>query len=295
MSAGALLWESKNGAAPPCPGRPIDLPYPHVLSADQMHSSTALRSEDFEVIIDGRRAEIGELLPGFEEASRLGVVVREDFGAVGASSLVLAAVTAFYDIQRDRHPEGFFRYADFFIFHVGRLRGNHHMLDVSPDHKEVVVEDDPEAILQAVNDRAVSHLVVPDGVAAAADFQAQTENGARARIEGALVYSPGGRVHDADVEIKGNECVDEYVAATLEGERWADEAEAEEADPKMVAWARSRLGEVPPEVADAILAERRALQVEGRTIESYRRASLDQALGLLVPAEPGRELGLESG
>lgn len=260
-----------------------------------MHSSTALRSEDFEVIIDGRRAGIGELLPGFEEASRLGVVVRQDFAAVGASGLVLAAVTAFYDIQRQRHPEGFFRYADFFIFHVGRLRGNHHMLDVSPDHKEVVVDDDPEAILRALNDRAVSHLVVPDGVPAVADFQAQTENAARARIQAALVYSPTGRADEADVEIKGNECVDEYVAATLEGERWADEADAEGGGEAMVAWARSRLGEVPTEVADSILAGRQALQVEGRTVESYRRASLDQALDLLVPAtvDPGQ--GSESG
>ena len=109
-----------------------------------MHSSVELKSEDFEIRVAGEPAAIADLLPGFGEQSRLGIVLRVDFAAVGASGLILAAVTAFYDVQRERHPQGFYRYADYFLFHVGRIRGNHNELDVFPDHKEVVVPDDPE-------------------------------------------------------------------------------------------------------------------------------------------------------
>lgn len=249
-----------------------------------MHSSVELKSEDFEIAIAGEPAAVADLLPGFEEGSRLGIVLRDDFGAVGASGLILAAVTAFYDIQRDRHPEGFYRYADYFLFHVGRIRGNHNELDVFPDHKEVVVADDPEDLLRAINDRGVTHLVVPEGQRRAAEFQPMTVNAARERIRAALLYSPSGRVADPDVEIKGNGRVDYYVWATLDAAAWADELEAEgKTDPKAIAWVRSRLGEVDDEVAAAMLAARAELEVDGRTVETLRRIAVDEALELLSP------------
>src|SRR5919199_663538 len=93
---------------------------------------------------------------------RVGAVVRTPCGAVGASTLILAAVTAFYDVQR-AGGEDFFIYPDFFLFHVGRPLGDHSMLDVWPGHKEVVVTGGPDALLEAINDRGVTHLAVEDG------------------------------------------------------------------------------------------------------------------------------------
>ena len=111
-----------------------------------------------------------------------------------------------------------------------------------------------------------------------------TVNGAMARLEGALLYAPCGRVADPDVEIKGNERVDYYVWATLEAAAWADQLEAEgETDPKAVAWVRSRLGEVEDEVAAAMLAARAELVQDRRTVETFRRIAVDEALELLSP------------
>ena len=66
---------------------------------------------------------------------------------LGANNLLLAAVTAFYDRQRARGEE-FFIYPDYFLFPVDRPLGDHSMLDVFPSHKDVVVPDDPEAIVE---------------------------------------------------------------------------------------------------------------------------------------------------
>ena len=249
-----------------------------------MHSSTELKSEDFEILIAGEAASVADLLPGFEEHSRLGVVVRDGYGAVGASGLITAAVTGFYDILRATGPDGFFRYADYFIFHVGAMHGSHDMLDVSPDHKDVLVDDEPEQILRAINDRGITHLLVPDGEPGAPELEPQTAGGARSRIRGALAYSPGGRVADPDVVIKGSERVDYYVRCVLDPRAWIEELEAEDAPPEIAEWARSRLGEVPDEVAERIIAEREELRVEGRTVETLRRIDVQRALGLLVPA-----------
>jgi hypothetical protein len=251
-----------------------------------VHSSE-LRSEQFEVAIGGRAARPVDLFPNFDEGSRIGLVVRDDFGAVGASGLLLAAITAFYDIQRARNPGGFFRYPDYFLFHVGRIRGNHMMLDVFPDHKEVVVADDPEIILRAVNDRGITHLVVPDGEARAPDFRPQTVNGAANRIEGALIYAPDGRVGGADVAILGNPLVDDYVRATLRPAEWLSGFEAEGGDPGEAAWVRSRLHEVPDAVGRRLLDERQALKRDGRTLETFRRTDVQEALRMLSPNPVG--------
>ena len=54
----------------------------------------------FAVAVGGRSASIDELFPGFGEHDRLGLVMRRPCGAVGASTLIAATITAFYDIQR---------------------------------------------------------------------------------------------------------------------------------------------------------------------------------------------------
>jgi len=122
-----------------------------------MHTAEELSSPAFAVRVGGRAATLEDLFPGFVEHDRLGVVVRQPCGAVGASTLILAAVTAFYDAQRAK-GDGFFIYPDYFLFHVGTRLGDHGMLDVWPAHKEVVVPDEPEALLRAINDRGITRL-----------------------------------------------------------------------------------------------------------------------------------------
>src|SRR5215212_3236277 len=127
-----------------------------------MHSSRELRSSSFEIEVGGVSAPLDELFEGFDELDRLGVVLTQPCGAVGASALITATITAFYDLQRARGPD-FFIYPDYYLFHVGKRFGDHSRLDIWPTHKEVVVPGDGQAVLRAVNDRAITRLVVEDG------------------------------------------------------------------------------------------------------------------------------------
>jgi hypothetical protein len=169
--------------------------------------------------------------------------------------LILAAVTSFYDVQREKHgTDGFFIYPDYFLFHVGERWGDHSMLDVWPSHKEVLLSDNPEELLRAVNDRAVTRLLVEDRKAHDASFERESLASARDRIVTSLAYSADGRVTAPDVTVAGNEVTESYVDAVVN----------ESADGR-----------------DDVRAARRHLHEGGRAVETYRRLTLDEALARL--------------
>jgi hypothetical protein len=215
-----------------------------------MHSSHELRSSSFEIRVDGGPARLEDLFEGFHEHDRLGVVMSRPCGAVGASALITATITAFYDVQRSRGPD-FFIYPDYFLFHVGGPLGDHGQLDVWPSHKEVVVPGEPELILEAINDRAITRLVVEEGEPGEPAFEREALASARARIVTCLAYSPTGRVADADVRIAAKEVTEGYVEDVLANE-------------------------------PALLRERGELFEDGVPVETYRRIGLDEALGRLT-------------
>ncbi|MCO5177778.1 MAG: hypothetical protein M9890_12550 [Thermomicrobiales bacterium] len=227
-------------------------------TGDDVHSTKELTSDMFSLKVEGREVGIPDLFPGFDDRDRLGIVVREPGGSFGASVLTLATITAFYDIQRQR-AEAFFIYADYFVFHVGQQHGNHSMIDIWPDHKEVVVEDDAEALLRAINDRAITCLLVPDGQPGNPTFGRSTVSGGCLRS--ALAYDASGRVRNADVVAVGNAVSEKYVAAAVGETVQLDEA------------ARA-----------SILACREQLIEGGRPVEHYRRIDLETARSLLEPS-----------
>jgi hypothetical protein len=193
-----------------------------------MHT-TGLRSHDFAITVAGEPATLDDVFPGFDARDRLGIVIHQRLGAAGAGSLILAAVTAFYDHLRAT-GEPFFAYADYFAFHVGADRGSLRKLDVYPAHKEVVVPNAAEPILQAINDRGVTRLLVPESPpatdAAAAPpkpaLERETRHSAQRLIRTALLYSPTGQTSGADVVVRGSAQSDAYIDAMLsnpEGER----------------------------------------------------------------------------
>jgi hypothetical protein len=230
-----------------------------------VHSSRELRSSAFEVRIAGAPAALTDVLEGFTAADRVGVVARRPCAVVGCSALLLAAVTAFYDVQRERGGD-FFIYPDYFVFHAGARTGRHNRLDIWPPHKEVVVADDPEELLRAINDRGVTRLLVEDGTPGEGGCARETLASAHARVRTALAYSATGRVRDGDVEIASGDVVEAYVEGVLE--------QSEEA---------------PLADRERLRAARAALREDGRPVETYRRIGLDEALGLLAP-RPERRL-----
>jgi hypothetical protein len=235
----------------------------------------------FEIRLAGRPARLDELFEGFGEHDRLGLVMRRPCGAVGASALITATITAFYDVQRSRGPD-FFIYPDYYLFHVGAPLGDHARLDVWPRRKEVVVEDDPERILEAIDDRGTTRLVVEEGPAGQRRLEAETVASARARIATCLAYSASGRVEGADVRIASNPVTEGYVEAILDPEARMARLRAEgdggqvRADTIAV-----RAGEVAPETRREIRLARGELLEDGVPVETYRRIDLDEALALL--------------
>ncbi len=222
-----------------------------------MHSSKELTSDAFSFTVDGAAASFADVFPDFEARDRLGVVVRSPGGALGASALILATITAFYDFERARATD-FFRYPDYFVFHVGRRVGPYAMLDIWPDHKEVAIpEGDPEALLRAINDRAVTRLLVEDGPPGAPAFERVTL--ASVRLHTALAYAANGRARDADVLVAGNAITERYVAAVLDG--------------------AAPLGD---DERATLRARRAALLAAGAPREWYRRLGREETLGLLA-------------
>jgi hypothetical protein len=244
-----------------------------------MHSSRELSSSSFEIEVGGVTAPLEELFEGFGEQDRLGVVLTQPCGAVGASALITATITAFYDIQRARGPD-FFVYPDYYLFHVGRPLGDHGRFDIWPRHKEVVLPDGADRLLEAVNDRAVTRLVVEDGAAGEPPSDPGAVASARARIETCLTYSPSGRVDDADVRIASNPVTEGYVEAILDPEARIARLRAEGNEERADAIA-ARAGEVDRASRQRILAGRSDLAEHGVPVETYRRIGLDEALGRL--------------
>lgn len=221
-----------------------------------MHSTRELTSAAFTLELAGQPVTIPELFPGFDARDRLGIVVHHPGGALGASVLTLATITAFYDLQRASGDE-FFIYPDYFVFHVGRQHGNHAMLDIWPDHKEVMVANEPEAVLRAINDRAITRLLVPDGLPGNPSFSRATL--ASGCLRSALAYAPGGRVQDADVTAAGNPVTESYVSAVINESAHLDS-----------------------ETKATLRAGREQVVETGRPLEHYRRISLDSARALLA-------------
>ena len=253
-----------------------------------MHSSRELRSSSIEITVGGREVRLTDLLAGFGEHDRLGIVISRPCGGVGASALITATITAFYDLHRARGPD-FFVYPDYFLFHVGRPLGDHARLDIWPSRKEVVVSEDPAQVLEAINDRAITRLVVEDGEPGRPAFEPEALASAHARIATCLVYSASGRVRDADVRIRSNPVSEGYVDAVLDPEaRIAHLRETNE--PARADAIEARLGEVAPEERRRIKRARSDLVENGVAVETYRRSTLDEALGLLA-AKPARATG----
>jgi hypothetical protein len=65
------------------------------------------------------------------------------------------------------------------------------MLESSPRTRKVVVPDDPEALLEAINDRAITWLLVEQCEPAPIDLRRETRASARNRIRGAFAIRLG--------------------------------------------------------------------------------------------------------
>lgn len=250
-----------------------------------MHTGRQLDEAQFRVRIGGAPSSRAELLPGWHEHDRLGVVVHETLGTVGASLLLQLAITAYYDARRSRRQGRL--YPEMYLFHVGERHGDHGLYDVFPPRKEVLVPDDPAVILEAINDRAITRLAVVDGPVEPVRHHAKEPDAALERIVSAFAYAPGGRATAADVEITA---LDARAAVNTKVVLHPKRTYAEQqriraelrTDPRVDEDPAPQVAvEVPVEVRDQIALQRAAIEHDGLPCETYRRVAVEDALGML--------------
>ena len=165
-----------------------------------MHSST-LGDSDFSIIASGQPVALAEYFRGFTNTKRLGVLAPNRLEGVGAVSLIMAHVTAFYNTYRAT-GEDFFAYPDNFTFQSREPKAAYGMFDIWPEHKDVLVGTDAVERLNAITDRGVNILLVPDGPPTPREYQRQQLASAERLIETCYAYSATGAVADPDLVIR---------------------------------------------------------------------------------------------
>jgi hypothetical protein len=255
-----------------------------------MHTARQLSESLFDVEIDGRPASREDLFRDWGPLDRLGVVIGEPFGAVGASYLLQLAITAFYDARPERRNRNAPVYPDVFVFHVGGRFGDHAFFDVYPPRKEVFVDNNPPVILEAINDRGITRLAVPDRESELVQHGWKEPAQALDRIIDAWAYTAGGRTREADVMITASSpSADANTKITLHAEESYHEKQKVRAaigdiavpETELLTLPSDRTAEVAAADRDAIREARTRLDgPRGRT-ETYRRITVRQALGML--------------
>ena len=165
-----------------------------------MHSSE-LGDSDFEIMAGGQPVALAEYFRGFTNTKRLGVLAPNRLEGIGAINLIMAHVTAFYNTYRAT-GEDFFAYPDNFTFQSREPKAAYGMFDIWPEHKDVLVGTDAVERLNAITDRGVNVLLVPDGPPASHEYQRQQLASAERLIETCYAYSATGEVADPDVVIR---------------------------------------------------------------------------------------------
>ncbi|PSP94852.1 hypothetical protein BRC91_04115 [Halobacteriales archaeon QS_4_62_28] len=166
-----------------------------------MHTTKELDRTSFEYRIDGDVVSRETVLPSVTPDDRVGIVMGTGSEGIGAGNLLLSYVTAFYRHLREVREGDFFEYPDYYTFQTTSNPADYRMLDIYPDHKNVNVEPIAEQILRAVNDRAITTLLVPNVSPTSPDVNSITLQSASRRIDHCYLYAPDGCPSNADFSI----------------------------------------------------------------------------------------------
>lgn len=259
-----------------------------------MHVVSLLKTEMFDVTIAGKPASIADLFPDWHPHDRFGLVIDEAFGGIGATHLLQSAMMAYYDIKPERRTSKAV-YPEIYAFHIGGGRGAHAPYDFWPARREVILRtSDHREILDAINDRGITRLAVPDRPMRDVVHRPKEEDAAFDRIASAFVYSATGIVADGDVIISGNDKRTEYnpnqvlrPVSEMARPRTVNSAgrPVKETEDDYTDWLLERARDVTEE--ERILARTRREELRdagGLTTERYRRVSVAEALKRLASA-----------
>lgn len=263
-----------------------------------MHVVSLLRPEMFQVEIAGQPAAIDALFPGWTALDRFGLVIDEALGGVGCTHLLQCAMMAYYDARPERRDSRAV-YPEIYAFHIGKSHGAHAPYDFWPARREVILRtEDHREILDAINDRGITRLAVPDRPPREVIHRPKEVEAALDRIAQAFVYDPSGRTPGGDIQIRGTDKRTEFnptqalrpVAELVSARRAPGAVNSagipiKEADDDYSRWLEACDAEVPPADRQRAAATRQALRSpEGLAAETYRRVPVAEALARLASA-----------
>lgn len=259
-----------------------------------MHVVSLLKTEMFDIEIDDRPASIAELFPDWHAHDRFGLVIDEPFGGLGATHLLQSAMMAYYDVKPARRTSRAV-YPEIYAFHIGKGYGAHAPYDFWPARREIILRtSDHREILDAINDRGITRLAVPDRPMRNVVHRPKEEDAAFDRIASAFVYSATGRVTGSNVTILGNDRRTEHnpnqalrPVSEIAPNRPAvvGGRPIKESEDDYLQWLIARDADVTQTDRDLAKERRTALKSpEGLTTETYRRVSIAEALKRLASA-----------
>jgi hypothetical protein len=260
-----------------------------------MHVVTLLKADMFDVTIDGKPASIAEALPDWNAHDRFGLVIDDPLGGIGATHLLQIAITSFYDVKPSRRNE-LTVYPEIYAFHIGKGYGAHAPYDFWPARRELITSRDHREVLDAINDRGITRLAVPDRPQREVVHRPKEVDAALDRIASAFVYDPSGRVADPDLVISGNDKRTEHNPNSALRPRYTDNLPAsvstaakpvKELDTSYQEWLRKREHDLTGEQRDFVEQRRQALRNDGLVTETYRRVGVREALARLASAGLG--------
>ena len=182
-----------------------------------MHSS-GLRGSDFHLTWLGCDVAHRDFFRSHSRHTRVGLFAPDGTEGVGAVTLAMACVTAFYDDLRT-DGDAFFAYPDFFTFQRRDRLADHGYFDFWPD-KDVKVADDGNATIAAIADRAIDVLLLPEAPAGETEYEPVQIERTRRSLARCFAYSPGGEVADPQLVIRcGVEPFRTYAAKVLRSVR----------------------------------------------------------------------------
>lgn len=267
-----------------------------------MHVVSLLRTDMFAIRIGGALAGTNDLFPGWTELDRFGLVIDESVGGVGATHLLQCAMMAYYDAKPARRTDRAV-YPEIYAFHIGKSHGAHAPYDFWPARREVILRtDDHREVLDAINDRGITRLAIPDRPMREVVHRPKEVEAALDRIASAFVYSASGRVDGGDVEIAGTDRRTEFnpsqvlrpVSEIVDIRRTPGAVSSsgipiKEADDDYARWLVACDAELAPEERQSALKVRQRLRSpEGLTTETYRRVEVSEALKRLASAGRSR-------
>ena len=166
-----------------------------------MHTIDELAWTDFEYRSNGSVVSRDAVMPDLTLEDRVGVVMGTGTEGLGAGNFILSCVTTFYD-HLGETSDDFFEYPDFYTFQTTVAPADYRSLDIYPDHKNVSVEPTDETLLRAINDRAVTILLVPDEEPTPPAIEDITRRSAERRIERCYTYGADGQPRGAEFSIR---------------------------------------------------------------------------------------------